>query len=238
MMPEDKGDKSQNIAEEADNFLRRRMVGRDHNSEISSQEAKIRAMKINELEKDVLAIATAFDVTNYYEDPSTSTGPVSITIHDYSTPENLNLSVTGFTDELGGMGDIMPIGGGRAINFYAMEDFPSELLEDFGVKTSHYFSVSLFTDTETFDVVKDLWEKGEISNEFMYTSYFFDDEGNSAKSIQLPKSVPDERTPLRSGDFYKTIVGKLSKGDFELAERAITLLKDGVTRNYKKKLGQ
>lgn len=239
-MSEDKDDSlPNNIVNEVDDFLKRRMVGRGpiQKQEVSVEEARNRAAKINDIEEDILTTAKAFSIGNYYDDPDATEGPVNIVVHNYSSVDKLNLSVTGFTDELGGMGDIMPISKGRAINFRASDELKKELTEDFGVKTDRYFGVSLFTDAKTFEEIKKLREEGKIWDELMYTYYYFDEEGNSAKRILLPVNFPDDRPVLNSDEYYKSIIEPLSAGDFDLAERTITLLKDGITQSYRKSIG-
>lgn len=224
-------------ADAADQFLKKRLIGResgsqDNDTPLSEAVAKEISLKILNDEKEIVRLTTLLQMGETYGRES-EFKPLEessdIIVSKYGDVDNPDVDVTGYTIELGGMGDMMS-GNEAVVNYYYSGRLRQELKTDLGIDTPYYFSVSLFTDKKTFTQIKEMRERGEISDEFMYTSYFFDEDGNSKKTISLPVNFPDNRPVLSQDRYYKTIIEDLSSGDYKLAEAAISTLKDKLKK--------
>ncbi len=69
------------------------------------------------------------------------------------------------------------------------------------------------------------------TNDLFMTHYFFDEDGNYGKVEQIPADFPDLREPITANEHTKILKSNMQPGDFEMANTALSLIKEKLTAN-------
>lgn len=98
--------------------------------------------------------------------------------------------------------------------------------ERVGVNTQIYLYIGKHMDEPTRLEVEALLKDGQILPSSLNTIYVFDKEGNYGKISIFPKSVLDQRLDLWDHPSLKHVASEASTADFELVNRALSVLEE------------
>lgn len=143
-------------------------------------------------------------------------------------PERGKLDLIGKPDRIKGIGDHLYEQ--HFVNFdYDRKELQPDLKETFGVDTPLMLSVSFHTDEATMPRIEEHVRRGGTV-EFIYTRYYFDHQGNYAKTICLPNDWEDPRPEISRNNWYKTLRADMTPEDFELIGGTLEFLKGELTK--------
>jgi hypothetical protein len=128
--------------------------------------------------------------------------------------------LTGYSEQIHGLG--WKDDGRTPLNFrYGGPGQVAAARERAGVAAPAMVGVQLYTDAASLPAVRRLVESGQVPDDYGYTSYYFDHDGRSAKTISMPVQVPDSRTPEGQDEASKWFMLDLTAGDWELVDATL-----------------
>jgi hypothetical protein len=135
----------------------------------------------------------------------------------------LYVNFLGFVSDIAGVGD-RTSGGQAYVNIHHNPSSEQEIYEDYGIKSSVGFSLSLHTDEATKNQIQTLLSERKISYEAIGTTYRCDRDGNYTKIVSLPLEIEDDRPVHHTDDYYKYIQTEMTSGDFDILVKIVTAM--------------